>query len=44
MNSQRKSPKITGALQPAILAFGVVLSLAWAGLLVWLLLRALHVA
>jgi hypothetical protein len=44
MNSESKLFKIIGALRPAVLAFGVVLSLAWSALLVWLVLRVFHVA
>jgi len=42
MNTQRKSLKIIGAWRQALIALVIVLSLLWAGLLFWLLLRLFH--
>ncbi len=42
MNTQRKSLKIIGAWRQALIVLGIMLSLIWSGLLVWLLLRLFH--
>ena len=42
MNTQRKSVKIIGVWRQALIALGIMLSLIWAGLLFWLLLRLIH--
>jgi hypothetical protein len=42
MNTRRKSSKIVGAWPPALIALGIILSLVWSSLLVWLLLRLFH--
>jgi len=42
MNTRRKSSKIVGAWPPALIALGIILSLVWSSLLIWLLLRLFH--
>jgi hypothetical protein len=44
MANKTKSSKIIDVLQSAVLVFGVLLCVAWASLLVWLVLRVFHVA
>lgn len=43
MNTQRKSSRIISDWPMAVIALGIVLTLVWAGLLVWFLLHLLHV-
>ena len=42
MNTLRKTLKIIGAWRQVLIALGILLSLIWSSLLVWLLLRLFH--
>ena len=42
MNTRRKSPKSVGAWPPVLITLGIILSLVWSSLLIWLLLRLFH--
>jgi hypothetical protein len=41
-NDHAEKPKMIREWPVALIAFGVVLTVVWAGLLVWLLLHLLH--